>query len=99
MSHPARFLFLVVFALPGMAFGVVAISALILRSMRLPVCPSCLRREVRPAHRHGNVDEGLAALRLFPFRCHACLKRFHAFDPGRAREHNSELKRRRIARA
>ena len=99
MLHPIKSLFFLVIVLPIVTFSIGAISRLLIRTSRLPVCPNCLRREVRRDPRHGVVEETIAALRLFPFRCNACLKRFYAFDLSRRNIRHEHLKRRRAIRA
>lgn len=63
------------------------ITAVALRSSTLPKCPHCSRFKVRPSHRRGLIDHTLSFLGLPPFRCMACLKRFHAFRRRRPGAH------------
>ncbi len=43
-------------------------------------CPRCQGRDIRPSHRQGFLERGLLTwLRVFPFRCWQCRKRFYRF--------------------
>lgn len=43
-------------------------------------CPRCQGRDIRPSHRQGILEHGLlTCLRVFPFRCCQCRKRFYRF--------------------
>jgi hypothetical protein len=98
LPHNIRIFLAVLIFVPTTVLGVGAIVIMLLRARRLPVCPHCLRPEVRAAHRAGVIEEGMTFFRVFPFRCHACRKRFHAFDLN-GRMHNHESKERRAVRA
>lgn len=66
-------------AVPCALVFVAAFVSTVVRSVSLPVCPICRRPKVRPSHRSGWLDRRLGLLRLSPFRCQGCLKRFYAF--------------------
>lgn len=87
MDHPVRYLGLFFVAIPCVLLCVGTFSSALLRTVRLPICPSCRRPKVRPAHRATVVDRVMTAIHLFPFRCQACLKRFYAFDGRRPHIH------------
>jgi c-di-GMP-binding flagellar brake protein YcgR len=45
-------------------------------------CPSCGTRFVRVTYDEGTAGRMLNRLKVFPFRCQLCAKRFHAFWTG-----------------
>lgn len=43
-------------------------------------CPSCGSMKTSRGHRRSMVDDALATLRVFPYRCSRCTARFHALS-------------------
>jgi hypothetical protein len=91
MPHPVLYPVLLFIGVPCAALCVGAFASVLFRTVRLPICPSCRRARVHPAHRFSAFDRAMTAIHLFPFRCHACLKRFYAFDGSRVHVHHRPL--------
>jgi len=85
IEHPVRYLILLFVAAPIAVFCAAMLLSALVRAIRFPACPHCLRRKVRPSKRISFLDHALPVILVFPFRCDACLKRFYAF--GRRRSH------------
>jgi hypothetical protein len=91
MAHPSLYPVLLFIGMPCAVLCVGTLSSVLLRTARLPICPSCRRARVHPAHRFSAFDKAMTAIHLFPFRCQSCLKRFYAFDARRRYVHHRPL--------
>lgn len=91
LERPAALLVLLLAVLPAAAVVIAVFSSVVIRTLRLPSCPHCRRPKVRPAQRKGAFDEVVKMIRVFPFRCQGCLRRFYAFDGKRPPWHRQRL--------
>jgi PilZ domain len=62
--------------------------------MAVPHCPRCRSEEVERVSREGLLERLASLIYVYPFRCRACLLRFHAFQWGqRYVRHRRERRR------